>query len=152
MTKLFLVLTLTAGTLHAQPRTDSLLYNILARSKSELVKEVMTNADTFLLQVIYTQIDRDKNNVPSFQNYYFHCDNDIYFNPASTVKLPLAALSLEKLNRMGIKGVSKYTYVQFDSTYAGQLPVSYDSTSEALLPSISHYIKKSVPGKRQRRL
>jgi hypothetical protein len=114
----------------AQPKTDSFLEKILLTSKSRLLQDVLRNKDFFRVQIIYTEINRDKQNNPSFRNYYFNTDTGLYFNPASTVKLPLALLSLEKLNRLNIKGVTKYTSLQIDSNYAWQTPVYLDSTSE----------------------
>lgn len=140
---LILVLLVTPSLLRAQPKTDDLLRDILLRSKSEVIKTIITHPDSFRLQIIYTQINRDKRNVPSFKNYYFHFDNTLFFNPASTVKLPLALLALEKLNRMDRPGVTKYTPMQFDSSYAGQIRALYDSTSENFLPSIAQYIRKA---------
>jgi len=67
----------------------------------------------------------------------------VYFNPASTVKLPLALLSLEKLNTLGIEGVDKYTPVMFDSSFSTQTRKYTDSTSENGLPSIAHFIRKA---------
>ncbi len=139
----FLSSLIAASLLPAQPKTDTLLHNILLRSDSELLKQIISQPDTFRLQIIYTQINRDANNAPSFKNYYFNFDNNLYFNPASTVKLPLALLALEKFNRIGRPGVTKYTAMQFDSSYAGQVKVLYDSTSENNLPSIAHYITKA---------
>jgi hypothetical protein len=57
--------------------------------------------------------------------------------------LPLAFLALEKLNPMRIKGVNKFTTIQYDSSYPGQLPAYTDSSSETGLPSIAHYIKRA---------
>ena len=107
------------------------------------MQDILRNKDSFLVQIIYTRIDRDKNNTPSFRNYYFNTDTGLYFNPASTVKLPLALLSLEKLNRLNVKGVGKYTSLQIDSNYPWQTPVYHDSSSENGLPSIAHYIRKA---------
>jgi hypothetical protein len=103
----------------------------------------MDEKDTFRLQIIYTQINRDKKNNPSFTNFYFNVDPQLYFNPASTVKLPLAFLSLEKLNSLDKKNVDKYTAMQFDSSYTGQVTSYHDSTAQTNLPSIAHYIKKA---------
>ncbi len=107
------------------------------------MQNVLRQKDTLRLQIIYTQINRDKNNVPSFKNYYFNEDSNLFFNPASTVKLPLALLSLEKLNDMHIKGVNKYTVIQYDSIHSWQVPMYKDSTSQSGLPSIAHFIKKA---------
>ena len=112
----------------AQPKTDSFLQRILSANTIRLCNEVLTNKDTFRVQVIYTQIDRDKHNRPSFHHYYFNVDSNIYFNPASTVKLPLALLSLEKLNSINKKGVDKYASIKIDSNYAWQTPMYADPT------------------------
>lgn len=129
--------------LTAQPRTDTLLQNILLRNKAEVMQKVVQQKDVHRLQIIYTQINRDKQNVPSFKNYYFNVDSNLFFNPASTVKLPLAILSLEKLNELKVKGVNKYTAMEFDSIYPWQIPLYKDSTSQSGWPSIAHYIKKA---------
>jgi hypothetical protein len=70
-------------------------------------------------------------------------NRDFYFYPASTVKLPLAALSLEKLNRLGIAGVTKFTRLAFDSSYSGQVGMIRDSTSETGYPSIAQFVRKA---------
>ena len=127
----------------AQPKTDSFLQKILLNSKSRLMQDVLRNKDSFRVQIIYTQINRDIHNNPSFRNYYFNTDTGLYFNPASTVKLPLALLSLEKLNRLNIQGVTKYTSLQIDSNYSWQSPEYKDSTSETGFPSIAQYIRKA---------
>lgn len=127
----------------AQAKTDSSLQKILFGSNSKLLKDVLHYKDSFRVQIIYTRIDRDKYNNPSFRNYCFNTDTGLYFNPASTVKLPLALLSLEKLNRLNIKGVNKYTSLQIDSNYPWQTPVNNDSTSQTGFPSIAQYIRKA---------
>ncbi len=127
----------------AQPKTDTLLLNMLLRNSSPVMQKVLKDKDSFWVQVIYTQINRNKNNKPFFKNYYFNADSDLYFNPASTVKLPLALLALEKLNSIHIKDVNKYTALQIDSSYPKQTKVYTDSTAQNLLPSIAHYIKKA---------
>jgi hypothetical protein len=127
----------------AQAKTDSLLVAILKSDTSILVKNIIADPSTYRLQIIYTQINRDKNNIPSFKNYYFNVDPNLYFNPASTVKLPLALLSLGKLNDINAKGVDKYTTMFTDSSYSSQTTAYTDSTSENYLPSIAQYIKKA---------
>jgi Beta-lactamase enzyme family len=134
---------LSVFTASAQPKTDAFLKNILAKSDSDLVTVVLQNANTYRLQIVYTQIDRSKKNKPVFKNYYYNYDPSLYYNPASTVKMPLAFLALEKLNKMKVAGVNKYTPIQFDSSYEKQTKQYRDSTSQNQLPSIAHYIKKA---------
>jgi hypothetical protein len=140
---LLLLLLTWACVAHGQFRTDSLLGNILRSDTSSVLQKMMGNPEKYRIQIIYTQIDRDASNRPSFKNYYFRVNRDFYFYPASTVKLPLAMLSLEKLNRLGVKGVNKLTRMAFDSSYSGQLPLLKDSTSESGYPSIAQFIRKA---------
>ena len=142
LTTLFAILTsITAAV--AQPKTDSILKNILLTNANDLVTQVLQNAGTYRLQIIYTQINRNRNNKPFFTNYYFNYDPNLYYNPASTVKMPLAFLALEKLNKMHLDGVNKYTIIQFDSSYEKQTTQYKDSTSQNKFPSIAHYIRKA---------
>ena len=67
-------------------------------SDNPKIKNVISNPELFELQIIYTQIFRDKNNRVSFKDYTYHLNADNYFYPASTVKFPIAILALEKLN------------------------------------------------------
>jgi len=127
----------------SQRKTDPFLQQILSGSDDSILQKVLRQPDTFRVQIIYTQIDRDKKNKPSFKNFYFNVDSLFYFNPASTVKLPLACLALEKLNKMHVPGVNKYTSMQFDSAYAHQEKQYADSTSENGLPSIAQFIRKA---------
>jgi len=84
-----------------------------------------------------------KNNTPSFTNYYFNYDSLQYFNPASTVKMPLAFLSLEKLNGLKQEGINMFTPMQYDSGYSRQTILHKDSTAENGLPSIAQFIRKA---------
>lgn len=126
----------------SQPRTDSFLVDLLRNNHDSLLQHVLRHQETYRLQFIYTQINRDAKNVPSFINYYYQFDSLQYFNPASTVKLPLALLSLEKLHTVDKYGVNMHTPLQIDSSYSGQTFMYEDSTSENGFPSIAHFIRK----------
>src|SRR5690606_30538493 len=76
------------------------------------------------------------------RHYYYHLDANQYFNPASTVKMPLAFLALEKLNELNVPGLDKYTPMFTDSAFSGQSRVYRDTSAENGLPSIAQYIKK----------
>lgn len=134
---------LCLNTAFSQPKTDAFLENILSSAKNAALDTVLKHPQDFRCQIIYTQINRDKNNKPTFQPYYFNYDQDLYFNPASTVKLPLTLLALEKLQALRSYGIDKYTPMQFDSSYKGQKALYSDSTSENTLPSIAHFIRRA---------
>jgi hypothetical protein len=127
----------------AQPRTSKLLKDVFSAEKDSLFQSVIQHPEIYRYQIIYTQINRDKNNIPSFINYYFNYDSLQYFNPASTVKMPLAFLSLEKLNALKDKGIDMFTPMQYDSGYSRQTILHKDSTAENGLPSIAQFIRKA---------
>ena len=81
----------------------------LLRSKPEQFATVLDDAERYRLQILYTQIDRDADNKPSFRSFGYRLDADEYFYPASTVKLPTAALALEKINRLAVDGLDRDT-------------------------------------------
>jgi hypothetical protein len=126
----------------AQEKTDKFLQQLLIEKASPLLQKVLNHPDSFQCQVIYTRIDRDKNNKPSFHHYYLNVDAGKYYNPASTVKLPVALVALEKLNEMKQTGVDKFTTMLTDSSYSSQTRVLTDTSARNGLPSVAQYIKK----------
>ena len=120
---------------------NNLIEQLLLQNKSKF-EAVVNNPAKFELQIIYTQIDRDKHNVPYFTEYKYRVDKSQYFYPASSIKFPAAVLALHKINELNIKGLSKNSRMQIDSAYKEQTKVLYDSSSFNLRPSIAHYIKK----------
>jgi hypothetical protein len=130
---------------HAQNsliKNKAKLVEQLLHSRRDLFGEILKNAGKYEIQILYTQIDRNQNNNPSFRSYSYRVDSKAYFFPASTVKLPAAILALEKLNRLDVQGLTKFTSLRIDSAYSGQTAVTHDSSAENNLPSIAHYIKK----------
>lgn len=130
--------------MNAQAVTDPQLKQILSNNKDSLFQKVINNPGTYRLQIIYTQIDRDRNNIPSFKNYFYNYDPELYFNPASMVKMPLAFLSLEKINTLKDKDIGKYTTIQFDSSQPWQTAFHKDTSAASGLPSIAHLIKRAL--------
>lgn len=130
-------------TAQAQPRTDSLLVSVLAASHRPVFQQLLQHPGVYRLQIIYTQINRDRKNKPSFTNYYFNYDPAVYFNPASVVKMPLAFLALEKLQGLKGKGINKHTTVQFDSSQAWHKPLYTDTSAANGKPTVAHFIKRA---------
>lgn len=127
----------------AKPVVDGphLVEDLMKRQPRKF-NRILAQRDTLEVQIIYTRIDRDSLNRPTFHSYSFHVDSTRYFYPASTVKFPEVLLAFEKLNRLSIRGLTPTTPMFSDSVYAGQLSVRKDSTSQNGLPSIGHYAKK----------
>lgn len=107
-----------------------------------ILKKVLENKEDYKVQIVYTQIDRDKNSKVLLKDFEFNLNEDKYFYPASTVKLPVAILALEWLNEQNIKGLNSSSTMLTDSVRSSQSTAVYDSSAHNLLPSISHYIKK----------
>jgi len=137
-----LVALLVTATARSQEKTDAFLQQLLTEKASPLLLKVLSHPDSFQYQIIYTRIDRNKRNKPSFHNYYLHVNADKYYNPASTVKLPVALVALEKLNEMSQPGVDKFTTMLTDSSYSSQTKVLTDTSAADGLPSVAQYIKK----------
>ncbi|UYQ92549.1 class A beta-lactamase-related serine hydrolase [Chitinophaga horti] len=125
--------------IHAQSRTDKFLEELLRRNASPALKHILDHPDTFQCQIIYTRIDRDAANKPGFTHFYYDVDAQRYFNPASTVKMPLAFLALEKMRALQL---DKDTPMYIDSAFDGQTRVSEDTSAANGLASIAHYIRK----------
>ena len=106
------------------------------------VRQVIDNPEKYEPQIYYVRIDRNENNAPSFTTYTHNADPDRYFYPASTVKFPVAVMALSRLNNLAIPGLDRHTRMQTDSVRPPQSRVLLDSTAEAGVPSVAHYVRK----------
>ncbi|GCC53580.1 hypothetical protein SanaruYs_38250 [Chryseotalea sanaruensis] len=112
------------------------------KSKPDKFQQILDSSDFYEVQIIYTQVNRDLENKPSFKSFYFNLDSGQYFYPASTVKLPAVLLALEKLRALNVQHLDKYTPMLHDSVYSGQSSVQKDTTSANSMASVAHYAKK----------
>lgn len=122
-------------------KTDSFLMNLL-KEYPQYFDSVLKNKKEWNVQIIYTQINRDKNNAPSFKDYYFNVDSSKYFYPASTVKLPIALLALQKLDELNQAGITKNTTMITEANYSGQTATYNDPHTTDGRPTIESYIKR----------
>lgn len=131
------------STAFSQERTDKLLLDIL-KKKPELFAKILAEPSKYRVQILYTQIDRDKNNVPTFRSYAYRLNKDEYFYPASTVKFPACLLALEKINQLNIKNLTRQSWMLSDSAFEGQIRQTQDESNiaDGKVPTIEHYIKK----------
>ena len=134
-----LVLGLTVGRPASAEPPDPLAS--ILRAHPEWFDAVLARADEHRLQILYTQIDRDAENRPSFRSFS-HRLTDAYFYPASTVKLPAAVLALEKLNDLAVPGLTRDTPLRIEAGTPAQTVVDRDASKADGLPTIAHYIKK----------
>ena len=98
---------------------DSLLVALMKQSPNHFAS-LLADPSQYRIQILYTQINRDKNNTPHFKEYSYRLNANEYFYPASTVKFPLSVLALEKLNNLKITGLNKASTAIYDSVTARQ--------------------------------
>ncbi|TMI88260.1 MAG: serine hydrolase [Bacteroidetes bacterium] len=128
------------SSLYVSGITHAFLIDIL-KQHADLFQSVLSNPD-YKVQIIYSQIDRRKNGKAGFTDHYFNINDSSYFYPASTVKLPIAILALQKLNELKIAGLDKNTTMISEAGYSGQTEVYNDPSTPDGRPTIEHYIKK----------
>ena len=114
----------------------------LLTSQPERFGTVMQNPARYRVQIMYTQIDRDFNNQPKFKTFIYNVNPTEYFYPASTVKLPVSVLALEKLRRLNRPGLNLDTTILTGSDKDFQTEAKTDETSPNGLPSVGQYIRK----------
>jgi len=105
-------------------------------------EQILNDPGKYKIQIIYTQIDRDSDNTPTFNTHKFRVNPSEYFYPASTVKLPMAALALEKINKLSIPRLTSTIDMVIDSVFDWQHKVTGDTTSANGKASIAHSIRK----------
>ncbi len=121
---------------------DDDLLQILMKANPALFNPILDNKDSLRVQIVYTQINRDKRNRPSFKEYTFNLNNNTYFYPASTVKMPIAFLALEKLNELKVEGLTRTTSMITDSGFVAQDHVYNQPNAGDGSPTIENYIKQ----------
>ena len=122
-------------------KTDSFLTSLL-HQYPQYFDAILKNRKNWNVQVIYTQVNRDKNNRPSFTDYYFNVDSTQYFYPASTVKLPTALLALQRLHELSSTGIDRNTSMITGEAYSGQTATYNDPQTADGRPTIESYVKR----------
>lgn len=131
----------TSGIDASEQSPDRLLQNLL-RKYPDYFGKILQHPDSFRVQIIYTTIDRKADNRPVFKDHTYRLNPQEYFYPASTIKLPVALLSLQRINELKIAGLDKNSTLLTGAAYSGQTEVGNDPTTPDGRPTIAHYIKK----------
>jgi hypothetical protein len=127
--------------LKVQKQPADLLEQLMSKEPTQF-DSILKNRNALKVQIIYTQIDRKRNNKPVFTNYYFNLDHNRYYYPASTVKLPTALLALQEMNKLKREGVNRQASMITEASYKNETPVYNDPTAEDGRPTVEHYIQK----------
>ncbi|MFT4534082.1 MAG: hypothetical protein ACJA1A_002171 [Saprospiraceae bacterium] len=112
-------------------------------SGTEGFKKVISEKDKYEVQILFSPITESENGV-TVEDHFFNFRPDDYFYPASTVKMPVAFLALQKLEELQKAGVAvnRNTHLTIDSLRTPQTAVSSDTSNETGFATIAHYIDK----------
>lgn len=119
-----------------------IIENILNKDITE-IRKVIINKKKHEIQILLSQVKRDKSGNISFIEDSFQLDENKYFYPASTVKLPIAILALQKIKSLKDQGIP----INADTPFLiknknGETIIDKDSTNINGDVTISHLIKK----------
>jgi hypothetical protein len=120
---------------------DVLLASLLQQNPAYF-DSLLQAGDRWKIRIIYTQIDRDEHNQPVFTDHVFRTGPESYFYPASTVKMPVAALALQRMHQLSIPGLDRESTMITEAGYPGQTEVCNDPSSSDGRPTVSQYIRK----------
>lgn len=126
---------------NAQVLNDTLLTSLLSKHPEQF-SNILSNNNDLNVQIIYTQISQDKKGRARLTEHHFHTDTSQYFYPASTVKLPVAILALQRLHELNIPGLDLNSTMITGEDGDRQTEVCNDPTAPDGRPTIAHYIKK----------
>lgn len=126
----------------AVSKPDTVLLQQLFDKDPGPFQKIFQDPDRYRVQIIYTRIDRLRKNKPRFTDFYFNVKPSLYFYPASTVKMPVALLALQKINELKDPRLSRETALITESDQPWETPVYNDPQSETGKPSIAGYVRK----------
>jgi len=115
----------------------------VVQSNDPEIQAIMKEASKHEVQILLTQIQRDDAGGLLFEEEQFQLDEQQYFYPASTAKLPVAILALQKIKELKSNGVPITATTPFSITSnEGEVIVATDSTQLEGKVTINHLIKK----------
>ena len=127
---------------NSETKNSRLLFEILQESKEPIIKKVLSDIDSHEVQILFTRIHRDSLGLPKFERHTFQENAKHYFYPASTVKLPLAILALQKIRKLQSQGIPITPETPFMVFSSKNMIVKTDSTHPKNKLTIAHLIKK----------
>ena len=127
---------------NSETKNSRLLFEILQESKEPIIKKVLSDINSYEVQILFTRIHRDSLGLPKFERHTFQENSKQYFYPASTVKLPVAILALQKIRKLQSQGIPIKADTPFTVLYSENVIKKTDSTHPKNKLTIAHLIKK----------
>ena len=128
---------------HNSCSSENPLEKIIRSERIEIAR-VYKNLNKHNVQIRYTHVERNEQNFPIFTSYNFGVDESRYFYPASTAKLPVAILTLQKLRELQVKGVpiDMHTPFKIKDARRGIIIAEEDISHPHKHLTFAHLIKK----------
>lgn len=107
------------------------------------IKAIRENLEEHQVQLLLIKVEKKEKSV-AFKSYRFQQEDSTYFYPASTVKLPIAVLALQKIKQLQARGipVSKDSPFHVIDPKTGEYVQKTDSTQAQNQLTVAHLIKK----------
>ena len=75
-----------------------------AIKEDEFVRKIIKYKDNYEIQILYTEVSKNNLGQTEFKDFQFQLNNEQYFYPASTIKLPIVIMTLSKINELRAEG------------------------------------------------
>ena len=119
-----------------------IIESVLNKDISE-IRKVMINKKKHEIQILLSQVKRDNSENISFIEDSYQLNENKYFYPASTAKLPIAILALQKIKSLRDQGIQINADTPFFiKNKNGETIIDKDSTNIKGDVTINHLIKK----------
>ena len=70
----------------------------------DFLRSIVKNKDNYEIQILYTEVSKNSDGKAEFSDFHFQLNDEKYFYPASTIKLPITVLALSKINELRAEG------------------------------------------------
>ncbi len=72
----------------------------------DFLRSIVKNKDNYEIQILYTEVSKNSLGQTEFSDFQFQLNDEKYFYPASTIKLPIVLLTLSKINELRAGGAN----------------------------------------------
>ena len=75
-----------------------------AFKKDDFLRRILKDKDKYEIQILYTEVSKNTLGQTEFSDFQFQLNDQKYFYPASTIKLPITVMTLSKINELRAVG------------------------------------------------
>ncbi len=72
--------------------------------EDDFLRSIIKDKDNYEIQILYTEVSKNSIGQSEFSDFQFQLNDEKYFYPASTIKLPIAVMALSKINELRAEG------------------------------------------------